>query len=59
MRSIWSPLLLFDHKGWHFITLDDIVLTEGRSYEGRIDSIQLEWLKKKISAKLQIQFRLP
>ncbi len=38
----------FDHKGWHFITLDDIVLTEGRSYGGRIDSIQLEWLKKDI-----------
>jgi 3',5'-cyclic AMP phosphodiesterase CpdA len=36
----------FDHRGWHFIALDDMVLTEDRSYEGRVDSLQLEWLRK-------------
>lgn len=38
----------FDHKGWHFITLDDMVITEERGYVGRLDSIQLEWLRKDI-----------
>jgi Icc protein len=36
----------FDHKGWHFITLDDMVVTEERSYVGRIDSLQLAWLRE-------------
>lgn len=38
----------FDHKGWHFITLDDMVLTEDRKYIGRLDSVQLEWLRQDI-----------
>lgn len=36
----------FDHKGWHFIALDDMVVTEDRRYVGRIDSLQLAWLRK-------------
>lgn len=38
----------FDYKGWHFITLDDMVVTDDRKYIGRVDSLQLEWLKKDI-----------
>ncbi|HLW10636.1 MAG TPA: metallophosphoesterase [Fermentimonas sp.] len=36
----------FDHKGWHFITLDNMTVTEDRKYIGRLDSIQLDWLQK-------------
>lgn len=36
----------FDHKGWHFITLDNMTVTDDRKYIGRLDSIQLEWLKE-------------
>ena len=36
----------FDHKGWHFIALDDMVVTEDRRYVGKIDSLQLAWLRK-------------
>lgn len=39
----------FDHKGWHFISLDDMVVTEDRKYIGKLDSVQLEWLKNDIA----------
>jgi len=35
----------FDHKGWHFIILDGIEDTGESSYIGKIDSIQMEWIK--------------
>jgi 3',5'-cyclic AMP phosphodiesterase CpdA len=34
----------FDHKGWHFITLDNMEIKD-RTYIGRVDSMQMEWLK--------------
>ena len=34
----------FMHKGWQFITLDSIYLTNDRSFVGRIDDEQLAWL---------------
>ena len=34
----------FDHKGHHFIVLDSIGITADRSYEGRVDAAQLQWL---------------
>jgi 3',5'-cyclic-AMP phosphodiesterase len=34
----------FDHKGYHFIVLDTILLTPDRSWEARIDQTQLDWL---------------
>jgi Icc protein len=34
----------FDHKGVHFIILDSIGITDDRSYEGRVDTPQLDWL---------------
>jgi 3',5'-cyclic-AMP phosphodiesterase len=47
----------FDHKGWHFMILDDIGFTEDRQYIAEIDSVQLEWIKddlKQISRKTPI-----
>ncbi len=41
----------FDHKGVHFVVLDSIVLTSDRSYEGRVDGVQLEWLRADLSAQ--------
>jgi len=35
----------FDHKGWHFIILDDVYLKEPGRYAGRVDDEQLAWLK--------------
>ncbi len=40
----------FDYKGWHFILLDAIGITGERRYIGRIDSVQLEWLKSDLAA---------
>jgi 3',5'-cyclic AMP phosphodiesterase CpdA len=34
----------FDHKGYHFITLDTVQPTADRSWEARIDAPQLAWL---------------
>ena len=39
----------FDHKGWHFIVLDGIGITEDRRYFGFIDSVQVEWLKEDLA----------
>lgn len=35
----------FDHKGWHFMVLDNIYVTPERSYMGKVDSVQLDWIK--------------
>ena len=35
----------FDHKGWHFIILDTISFTPEREFTGRVDPVQIEWLK--------------
>jgi Icc protein len=40
----------FDHKGVHFVVLDSIGITADRSYEGRIDAAQLEWLRRDLAA---------
>ena len=37
----------FDHKGWHFITIDNMEVSD-RKYIGKVDSIQMEWLKNDI-----------
>ena len=34
----------FDHKGYHFVTLDTVQPTPDRSWEARIDAPQLAWL---------------
>jgi len=35
----------FDHKGWHFMILNDVEDTGESSYIGEIDSVQMEWIK--------------
>ncbi|GBQ63773.1 metallophosphoesterase [Ameyamaea chiangmaiensis NBRC 103196] len=41
----------FDHKGVHFVVLDSIGITADRSYEGRIDPAQKEWLARDLAAQ--------
>ncbi|MFT8736365.1 MAG: metallophosphoesterase [Zymomonas mobilis] len=41
----------FDHKGVHFVILDSIGITEDRSYEGRIDPAQFNWLSRDLAAQ--------
>ena len=40
----------FDHKGCHFIVLDSIVINPDRTYQGRVDATQLDWLTKDLAA---------
>lgn len=35
----------FDHKGWHFIVLNSLDVTEDNKYKGHFHEKQLEWLK--------------
>lgn len=47
----------FDQKGWHFMILDGIEDTGESSYIGKIDSVQMEWIKsdlKKLNAETPI-----
>lgn len=47
----------FDHKGWHFMVLDNIYITPDRKYIGKIDSTQLAWIRddlKNVSDKTPI-----
>jgi 3',5'-cyclic-AMP phosphodiesterase len=39
----------FNHKGWHFLILDDVKITDDRKYEGYIDDNELAWIKEDIS----------
>jgi Icc protein len=45
-----KPYYSFDHKGHHFIVLDSIGVTSDRSYEGRIDEEQKQWLASDLTA---------
>jgi len=45
-----KPYYSFDHKGHHFIVLDSIGVTSDRSYEGRIDDEQKQWLAGDLTA---------
>jgi len=40
----------FDHKGWHFMVLDSIGLTEDFGYRGWIDEDQLKWIKSDLAS---------
>jgi 3',5'-cyclic AMP phosphodiesterase CpdA len=40
----------FDHKGWHFMVLDDIGLTPQGTYIGVVDSSQLAWIRDDLAA---------
>jgi len=45
-EKIGKTYYSFDHKGYHFIILDSIQLTDDCSWEARIDPAQLTWLKQ-------------
>lgn len=45
-----KPYYSFDHKGHHFLVLDSIGLTSDRSYEGRIDADQMDWIRQDLAA---------
>jgi len=40
----------FDHKGWHFVVLDDIDLLPDRNYQGRLFDDELQFLKADLDA---------
>lgn len=44
----------FDHKGWHYMILDAIEDTGESSYIGKIDSVQMEWIKSDLE-KLNLE----
>jgi len=43
-RTFGKTYYSFNHRGWHFIVLDSVVL-DGRDWSGLIDFVQLAWLK--------------
>lgn len=38
----------FEHKGWQFIVLDGVEITDERRYRGFVDSVQMVWLKQQL-----------
>lgn len=44
-RYFGNTYYAFDHKGWHFITLNSLDVTDDKRYKGFFHSEQLEWLK--------------
>lgn len=47
-RHLGNTYYSFDHKGWHFITLNSLDVTENKRYKGVFHQEQLEWLKADI-----------
>ncbi|WP_419211316.1 metallophosphoesterase family protein [Maribacter sp. X9] len=44
-RHFGKTYYSFDHKGWHFITLNSLDVTEDKKYRGFFHDEQLLWLK--------------
>ena len=40
----------FDHKGWHFMILNSVEDTGEGSYIGKVDSIQMVWIKSDLES---------
>jgi 3',5'-cyclic AMP phosphodiesterase CpdA len=47
-RHFGKTYYSFDHKGWHFITLNSLDVTDNKRYKGFFHQEQLEWLKEDI-----------
>lgn len=47
-RHFGKTYYSFDHKGWHFITLNSLDVTENKRYQGIFHEEQLAWLKEDI-----------
>ena len=43
-RSYYS----FDHKGWHFIILNSLDVTDDKRYRGYVNELQMQWLKEQL-----------
>lgn len=46
-----STYYSFDHGGWHFIILDDMLEARDTAFEAGIDQTQLAWLEADLKAK--------
>lgn len=47
-RYFGNTYYSFDHKGWKFIVLNSLDVTEDKRYKGYVNDIQIEWLKKEL-----------
>ena len=47
-RHFGKTYYSFDHKGWHFITLNSLEVTDNKKYRGFFHLEQLEWLQQDI-----------
>tara|TARA_R110002167_G_scaffold49412_33_gene144793 strand:- start:1685 stop:2650 length:966 start_codon:yes stop_codon:yes gene_type:complete len=45
-RHFGKTYYSFDHKGWHFITLNSLDTTEDKRYKGYFSEAQLQWLEE-------------
>lgn len=45
-RYFGDTYYAFDHKGWHFITLNSLDVTDNKRYKGHFHQEQLNWLRK-------------
>ena len=48
-RHFGDTYYSFDHKGWHFITLNSLDVTENKRYQGTFHDKQLAWLREDIA----------
>ena len=48
-RHFGDTYYSFDHKGWHFITLNSLGVTENKRYQGTFHDKQLAWLREDIA----------
>lgn len=48
-KRMGYPYTSFDHKGWKFFIINSIEDTGRDSYIGKIDSVQVEWLKAELA----------
>lgn len=44
-KRIGESYYSFDHKGWHFMILNSVQLTDSNEYIGMIDEAQMEWIE--------------
>lgn len=49
-RYFGNTYYAFDHKGWHFITLNSLEVTPDKKYKGYYHKAQLEWLESHIQS---------
>ncbi|EON76888.1 hypothetical protein ADIS_2634 [Lunatimonas lonarensis] len=55
-RYLGDTYYSFDHKGWHFIVLNSLGVTEDKKYKAEVDSAQLAWLEADL---LGVDLRTP